>query len=290
MKTFRKQFEITVKGVDRETKTLRAVFSTQDRDRHGDVVMQNGWDLKNFLRNPVILNSHRYGDATETVGRAINLQTSSGQLEGEIQFAVDENPKAKVIFDLYAGGFLKAFSVGFIPLEFKNDDPWSGEILKAELLEISAVSVPANAYATAKQKGVDVEALEDKDIEPEPETEPKPSEDEDTGEDTPTDPKPEPQGDGSDAGGSTEAKQIENLSPKARKHLAEAINTLQKFLEEGTVEEPAVIVEEKKATQKSPLEFGKHKKVETRAKRVTAKSKNRVLNQIIRNIVKAKKS
>lgn len=135
--------------------TISAVFSTADMDRHGDIVMQN-WDLENYMRNPVILNSHNSYDATEVIGKTISLSTADGRLTGEIEFAVGENPKAKVIYELYAGGFLNAFSVGFIPLEMDS----RGIITRSELLEISAVSVPANQMALAKSKGIDVEALE----------------------------------------------------------------------------------------------------------------------------------
>jgi HK97 family phage prohead protease len=118
--------------------------------------------LAHFKRNPVILNSHNYGDAAEVIGKAGNVRVEQRKLQGVITFAVNENPKARVIFDLYAGGFLSAFSVGFIPTEFKQNkdgttDWWT--IVKAELLEVSAVSVPANARALAKAKGIDVDAL-----------------------------------------------------------------------------------------------------------------------------------
>jgi len=75
------------------------------------------------------------------------------------EFAVDANPKAKIIFDLYAGGFLHASSVGFIPTEFDKQKDGSTDyytIKQAELLEVSAVSVPANAAATLA-KGIGVE-------------------------------------------------------------------------------------------------------------------------------------
>lgn len=146
------QFGIALKGVDDQRKSLRAVFSTTDVDRHGDIVLQN-WDLQKFLINPVILNSHSYHDATEVIGRAVNVGVVNGALEGDIEFAVDQNPKAKTIYELYKGGFLNAFSVGFIPLDFDEE----GRISKAELLEVSAVAVPSNAFALAKAKGIDVE-------------------------------------------------------------------------------------------------------------------------------------
>lgn len=162
------KLNIQLKGVDEERKSLRAVFSTPDVDRHGDVVVQN-WDLNNYNQNPVILNSHSYHDATEVIGKAENVGLVNGKLEGDIIFAVDENPKAKIIFDLYKGKFLSAFSVGFIPLDFNE----RGEISKAELLEVSAVAVPANAMALAKAKGIEVEdaglEIEEKSEEEEPE-------------------------------------------------------------------------------------------------------------------------
>lgn len=155
MKTYQK-LNINLKGVNDEKKTLNVVFSTADEDRHGDVVEQN-WELKNFLANPVILNSHSYGDATEVIGRALpeTVRVVDGKLEGTIQFAVDENPKAKIIYDLYKGKFLNAFSVGFIPKAFDEE----GKILLSELLELSAVAVPANQMALAKSAGIEVNKL-----------------------------------------------------------------------------------------------------------------------------------
>ena len=155
-----KIFDVEVKGVDEENFTLEAIFSSKKEDRHGDVVIQD-FDLKAFKKNPVILNSHNYGDAKAVIGKAISktVKVEKGKLQGKIQFAVNENPDAKIIFDLYAGGFLNAFSIGFMPLEFDEKD-WS-KILRSELLEVSAVSVPANAdaLAKAKEKGIDIDKL-----------------------------------------------------------------------------------------------------------------------------------
>lgn len=193
------QLPVEVKTIDKELGTLEAVFSTQDIDRHGDTVLQEGWDLKNFKKNPVILNSHNYGDAAEVIGKASNVRVEQKKLQGKITFAVNENPKAKVIFDLYAGGFLNAFSVGFIPSKFKENKDGSTDwftIEEAELLEVSAVSVPANARALAKAKGIDITVLEkdideddsDEDpIEDDPNEDTEPEEDEEEAEEEETD-------------------------------------------------------------------------------------------------------
>ena len=122
MKKRTKLFYIDVKKVDKENASLHAIFSTQHEDRHGDKVIQEGWDLKNFKKNPVILNSHQYGDVTEIVGKGSKLKIDKGRLEGDIKFAVNENPKAKIIFDLFAGGYAKAVSVGFMVKEYDEKD------------------------------------------------------------------------------------------------------------------------------------------------------------------------
>ena len=157
MKTLYQKAKININhdSINKENSSLIGIFSTEDEDRHGDIVRQD-WDLKSFKKNPVVINSHQYFDATEVIGKVEDIKVNEDkQLEGKIKFAAEENPKAKIIFDLYAGGFLNAFSVGFIPKQF--DD--KGTILKSELLELSTVSVPANAFALAKSKGIDVDTL-----------------------------------------------------------------------------------------------------------------------------------
>jgi len=147
---------VKISSINEEQSTLVATFSTPDIDRHGESVKQN-WNVDNYLDNPVVVNSHTHNDACEVIGRVEWMVNTPEKLEGKIKFAVNENPKAKIIYDLYKGGYLNAFSVGFIPGEETN-----------ELLEVSAVSVPANARALAKQKGIDVEQLgdiEEEDIE-----------------------------------------------------------------------------------------------------------------------------
>ena len=139
------QLPVEVKSV--EENSLWTVMSTDDEDRHGEKVSQN-WNFNNFLKNPIVLNGHQYNDTTETIGRVDVLSLKEHSLEGKIRFAVEENPKAKIIFDLYKGGFLNAFSVGFIPGE------------ENELLELSAVTIPANALALAKAKGIDIGDME----------------------------------------------------------------------------------------------------------------------------------
>ena len=95
-------------------------------------------------------------DRTLPIGRAkkIGIKDIDGKkklvFEPEFEEITDEG---KVIAEMYRQGFMKAFSVGFIPKEaekISTDGEWPPryKFIKQELVEISAVPVPALPTAT----------------------------------------------------------------------------------------------------------------------------------------------
>lgn len=123
-----------------DTGTFRVMITTDDIDRMGEMVKTDGWDFTNYLKSPVVLWGHNYNQPPIGVCTSL-LQVGNGwQAEGK--FAPTEF--AQGIRQLYDLGMCRATSVGFIPLE------QTGNVIeKAELLEFSFVSVPANPYALA---------------------------------------------------------------------------------------------------------------------------------------------
>jgi HK97 family phage prohead protease len=137
---------------------IRGVFSTVDEDRHGEVVDQRGWNVKEYLLNPVVLFNHDH--SIPAVAKMIDLYDGPNGLEGAMQFAADVSPFAKELFGLYAGSFMNAFSCGFLNDVYEYDQQNDKIILRENtLLEVSCVNVPANAYALAKSIGMNVEAI-----------------------------------------------------------------------------------------------------------------------------------
>lgn len=120
---------------------FHVTFSTDTEDRHMERVYQN-FDLKNFKKNPVLIDSHNYSSIEHIIGRVDKPKVKDGKLVGDVIFAL-ENPKGLIAYHLANGGFLNATSIGFIPKDFDDE----GDITKSELLEISVVSVPANPEA-----------------------------------------------------------------------------------------------------------------------------------------------
>lgn len=160
MKLLQKQIYFKVNGIDEENFIIRGVFSTAAEDRHGEIVDQTGWKLEEYMKNPVVLFSHDHDEPA--IGKCIELSTKTGQLEGAIQFAAKEYDFAMTIFKLYAGGFMRAFSVGFMNDKYELNQETEQIILRENtLFEISAVNVPANAMALAYAKGIDMKPLEE---------------------------------------------------------------------------------------------------------------------------------
>lgn len=138
-----------------DPKTKTAIASTDSVDRMGEVIDQAGWDLGNFKNNPVLLWAH--DDRLPRIGLAQNLRVEKANGRSALMFEPkfnDASELARTVKQLFEedGG---TFSVGFMPLEMDGET-----YTKAELLEISAVNVPANqdammlAYRTLRQRGI----------------------------------------------------------------------------------------------------------------------------------------
>jgi len=151
-----KILDVEVKEVS--DRVLEFVGSTEDVDREGETISAEGWDLKNYKKNPVFLWAHDY--RSPPIGKSLRVKAEDGKLMFKIEFADAETYAfADTIYRLYKGGFLKATSVGFIPKEWNDGDGDKAPrraYIKQELLELSAVPVPANpnALQTAQEEGV----------------------------------------------------------------------------------------------------------------------------------------
>jgi HK97 family phage prohead protease len=126
-------------------KTYSFVLSTSAIDRMNDQIFQDGWQLDNYKKNPVVLWSH---DASMLpVGRASNVRVSNGKLLADMQFA--PTATAQQVERLVEDKVLNSVSVGFRPTEYKfNQERGGVDYKKQELLEFSIVNVPANAEAS----------------------------------------------------------------------------------------------------------------------------------------------
>ncbi len=135
--------------------TVTFVLSTDDVDRHGDVVSAEGWRLEAYRQNPVLLWAHDYRHPA--IGRAVSVWSEPHRLLAKMEFA--PSVFAQEVAALYASGFQWGVSVGFRPIRYEERrDARTGvciglRYLEQELLEVSAVPVPANRSALRRGAG-----------------------------------------------------------------------------------------------------------------------------------------
>lgn len=136
----------------------RAVVSyiTTDRvDRDREIVHPEGAILDDYRKNPVVLWAHNYRGLP--IGKNIWIKSDKRGLKAKTIFASYEF--ADQVYILYQGEFLRAWSIGFVPVDFKEgseDSDIRGEYNEWVLLEYSAVPVPSNpdAITVAVSKGI----------------------------------------------------------------------------------------------------------------------------------------
>ena len=155
--------------------SMTFVASTEEVDRHGDVVSVSGWKLDAYRKNPVFLWAHDY--SRPAIGRSTQVWTTlketevtggeaargpalltPGLLTPALLVNVEFAPTgfAQEVAALYRGGYQKGVSVGFRPLRFEERrHPQTGKFLgirftEQVLLEVSAAPVPANENAVRR--------------------------------------------------------------------------------------------------------------------------------------------
>ena len=146
--------------IDPANMIVRAVISTATPDRAGDMILPAG--LRNadeFLRNPVVLWAHQR--TLPPIGTCERLTIGVDRIVAETKFSAT-SPFARDVFNLYAEGVLRGWSIGFVPARVQpmpptRERPQGGTCFPEwDLLEYSAVPIPENpqALTLAIRKGM----------------------------------------------------------------------------------------------------------------------------------------
>jgi hypothetical protein len=141
-------------------------ISTGDRDRARDTINVNGWKLKNYMKNPVVLWAHDKN--LPPIGKATSVWVENEKLMARMQPTPADMPHplghgfGHTIGRMFREGFLHAVSVGFGPETWVFNEQAGGiDFDTQELLEFSPVPIPMNpeALQEADRKGFDTEPI-----------------------------------------------------------------------------------------------------------------------------------
>lgn len=158
MDSIQKNLSISTKSVS--DRVVRFIGSDESIDRDGDTISIDGWEIGNYMKNPVVLFGHDYSDLP--IGKTVSVTPDkrTRQLMFDIKFPTIEelssNPdtpsehalRVDAIYNMAKAGILNTVSVGFRGLDYEQTA--TGRAYKRqELMEISIVPVPANPNAVA---------------------------------------------------------------------------------------------------------------------------------------------
>lgn len=150
---------------------VQFIAATEGVKRDGNTLVNTGWQFDNFAKNPVFLFQHDYSQLPigQHIKWAVTNDNGKNVLRVWSRFvSADIYPFADRVRMMYEKGFLRAVSIGWIPLEYEpvrnaDGDQTGWKFTKNELLEVSAVSVPADPDAIIQ--GVNQRILEPSDLE-----------------------------------------------------------------------------------------------------------------------------
>jgi len=148
-------------------KSFVAVASAESVDRYDDIIMVDGWKLKNYFpKNPVLMGYHDY--RTPPLGTALEVWREEHKGVKRLMFRPSFhglNEESSLIYSLFKNHVMRGFSVGFRdlksePIKQDGDKNQGGlffheptRYLQQELLEISAVPIPAHQDALSEIRG-----------------------------------------------------------------------------------------------------------------------------------------
>ena len=120
--------------------TFKVIATSDNVDRDWDILTLDGWDVANYLKNPVILANHEY-EIEKIIWKATKIYQEGKNIIVEWVFS-QVSEMWKLANALYNEWMLKAVSVWFIQKEREKE-----KVTIKELLELSFVAVPANPKA-----------------------------------------------------------------------------------------------------------------------------------------------
>lgn len=147
-----------VKSFDDDKREIEGMATTIEVDRMGDVVEPKG----GVFKLPVPLLWQHQSD--KPIGNVVSAKVSAKGIEIRAKLAKIADPgvlrdRLDEAWQSIKLGLVRGFSIGFNPLEQAQiKDTYSYRYTSWELLEVSAVTIPANASATISNvKSLDTE-------------------------------------------------------------------------------------------------------------------------------------
>ena len=146
-----------VAEVDEASSEIVFTVTSDTLDRDSERVLPKSLekDFAYYEENPVVLFHHDH--SIPAVAKMVDYTITEKEVVMRDQFAIDiDYPLAKVLWELYSKGYMRMTSIGFIPIEWTDDDDMMLDdqkgltFTRVEIIEHSLVNVGANRHAVSE--------------------------------------------------------------------------------------------------------------------------------------------
>jgi HK97 family phage major capsid protein/HK97 family phage prohead protease len=143
---------LNIKSVDDERRQISGIATTPTPDRLGDIIQPLGVEFKNPMP---LLWQHK---SEKPVGQVVFKKPTKEGIEFNAQISHTEGVRSTTLrdrldeaWDSVKMGLVKAVSIGFRPVKYAFMDDGGVDFQETEVMELSLVTIPANAEATILQ-------------------------------------------------------------------------------------------------------------------------------------------
>lgn len=134
---------LEIKALDDETGTITGIASTPTPDRMDDIVLPEG--AKYRLPIPLLWQHNHY----DPIGHVTEAKVTAKGIEVVAKVALGVTEDIDRYWKLMKAGLVRGLSIGFRGLKVAQiEGSWGVEFQEWEWLELSAVTIPANAEAS----------------------------------------------------------------------------------------------------------------------------------------------
>jgi len=153
---YRRKVSLEAKAIDDDNFSMDFVITRRVVDRDSELVLPRSFEkhLQVYLDNPVVLFAHDH--KIPAVAQMTAHKITDEEFSVTDQFAAKESDFSALLWRLYSKGFMRAVSVGFLPLKWSSRpqdklEAQQGRTFQlSEKLEHSLVNIPSNREALAK--------------------------------------------------------------------------------------------------------------------------------------------
>lgn len=153
----RRELTVSAKVLNDSEGTVEFVASDETLDCYGEIVRVNGWRFTHFAKNAPFVDSHDYSSITKLLGQVVSWRVEAKQLVEVVRYSREPGTLAEWAYKMVRDGFLRAVSVGFVPVSMVSK--WDGD-QKDFLAQISELGLDAQTAAKLRAVYKEQEQIE----------------------------------------------------------------------------------------------------------------------------------